>query len=63
MENYLTGAYFEILNIERVGGGNMIIENKLLLFSKNRFCDMYQYKRTFICGPVGALENTCIVDF
>ena len=56
-ENYLTGACFEILNIERFGGGNQIIENELLLFSKNRFCDMYQYKRTFMRGPVGALEN------
>lgn len=34
-----------------------IIENELLLFSKNRFYDMYQYKRIFMHGPIGALEK------
>lgn len=38
-------------------GENKMIENELLMFSKNRSYDMYQYKRIFYAGPIGALEK------
>lgn len=56
-ENYLTVACFETLTVERLWGENKIIEDELLLFSKNKFYDMYQYKRIFMHGSIGALEK------
>lgn len=56
-DNYFTGASFESLTIERLGGRAKIIENEVFLLSKNRFHDMYQYKRIFMHGPIGALEK------